>query len=119
MQRNVARTGGIDWHVLATRLSGAPSLFAAVMTQRSADPEGIFNAVVCARTRAARISRGLSQAEVARALGINRSAYARHETHQPLPLHLLQDFVELTGADYDALFASVEMDGRAEIPRSA
>ena len=73
----------------------------------------------CARTRAARIARGLSQAEVARALGISRAAYARYEADQPLPLHLVEEFVELVGADYDELFASVERDGRAEIPRSA
>ena len=89
------------------------------MTERARGRERVFNEVFCARTRAARIARGLSQADVARALGISRAAYARYETVQPLPLHLVPDFVELTGADCDALFASVEMDGGAEIPRSA
>jgi transcriptional regulator with XRE-family HTH domain len=68
----------------------------------------IFNQVFCARIRAARRARGLSQADVARALGISRAAYARYEAHTPLPLWFVADFVELAGADYDQLFAEVE-----------
>jgi hypothetical protein len=33
------------------------------MAEPSADPETMFNQVFCARTRAARIARGLSQAD--------------------------------------------------------
>ena len=61
------------------------------MTQPSPDQDRVFDQVFCARTRAARIARGLSQAEVARALGISRAAYARYEADQPLPLHLVEE----------------------------
>jgi transcriptional regulator with XRE-family HTH domain len=74
----------------------------------------VFDQVFCARIRAARRARGLSQADVAQALGISRAAYTRYETHTPLPHHLVLDFVELTGADYVELLAEVETQELAE-----
>src|SRR5947207_8920261 len=72
-----------------------------------ADPAAIFARVFRARIRAARRARVLSQADVARALGISRSAYARYETRTSLPHHLIEDFVELTGADFHELLSAV------------
>ena len=77
------------------------------------DRPAIFDQVFCARIRAARRARGLSQADVARALGISRAAYSRYEAHTPLPFHLIEDFVELTGADFKKLFAIVETEDPA------
>ena len=72
-----------------------------------ADPAAIFARVFRARIRAARRARVLSQADVARALGISRSAYARYETRTSLPHHLIEDFVELTGVDFHELLSAV------------
>jgi transcriptional regulator with XRE-family HTH domain len=79
------------------------------LNRTSPDPEAVFVKVFCARIRAARRARGLSQADVARALGISRAAYGRCEADTPLPHHLIEDFVTLTGADFEGLFASVEV----------
>jgi transcriptional regulator with XRE-family HTH domain len=79
------------------------------LNRTSPDSEAVFVKVFCARIRAARRARGLSQADVARALGISRAAYGRCEADTPLPHHLIEDFVTLTGADFEGLFASVEV----------
>lgn len=65
----------------------------------------IFARVFCARIRAARRARRLSQAELARRLGVSRAAYARYEAHTPLPIELAADFAKLTGAALEKLFA--------------
>jgi transcriptional regulator with XRE-family HTH domain len=54
-----------------------------------------------ARTRAARKARGTTQADIARALGISRAAYWTYENRTPLPHHLVEEFVAITGVDLD------------------
>jgi DNA-binding XRE family transcriptional regulator len=65
----------------------------------SPDLEAAFNAAFRARVRAARKAQGMTQADMARLLGISRASYARYETRTLLPLHLVEEFVEITGAD--------------------
>jgi DNA-binding XRE family transcriptional regulator len=56
-----------------------------------------------ARVRALRTAAGLSQAEVATALGISVQAYTHWEKHSPMPARAVPAFIELVGADYHYL----------------
>ena len=46
----------------------------------------------------------MSQADIARLLGISRSAYARYEIGTPLAHHLIEEFVAITGVHIERLF---------------
>jgi DNA-binding XRE family transcriptional regulator len=71
---------------------------------------GGFNATFCARLRVARVAGGITQAEIAQALGVNLSSYQKYETRTPLPHRLVERFVVLTGADFAELFAPPPCD---------
>ena len=49
----------------------------------------------------------MTQADMARLLGISCSAWARYETRSMLPPHLVGEFVEITRADIEELFAPI------------
>jgi transcriptional regulator with XRE-family HTH domain len=51
-----------------------------------------FKQAFLARTRAARKACGMSQADIARALGISRAADWTYERRTTLPHHLLEEF---------------------------
>lgn len=63
-----------------------------------------FAKTFLARVRAAREATGMTQAEMARVLGIRQSAYEKYETRTPLPHRLIVHFAAVTGADVDQLF---------------
>jgi DNA-binding XRE family transcriptional regulator len=71
---------------------------------RAEDPEEEFNRLFCARVQVARKACGMTQADIARLLGISRSAYARYEIGTPLAHHLIEEFVAITGVDIEMLF---------------
>jgi DNA-binding XRE family transcriptional regulator len=93
MTRNTARTCRSRGHVLDTRFR-----FVRPVT----DPN--FERVFCARVRAARQACGMTQVDIARALGVSRSAYASYETRRPLPHYLLEEFAAITKVDIAHLF---------------
>jgi DNA-binding XRE family transcriptional regulator len=83
--------------------------------QRPTDPSALKRAFLeafRARTRAARKARGMSQADIARALGISRAAYWTYETRTPLAHHLIEEFVAITGVDFDELFGVAPTSSR-------
>jgi len=51
-----------------------------------------FNKAFCARVRAARINSGLTQKQVATALGIEKDTYKQYELRSPLPGYLIERF---------------------------
>lgn len=57
-----------------------------------------------ARVRAARIARGLTQAEMAQALSIGSEAYRAYEKRTPLPHNLIIPFARITGVEIEYLF---------------
>jgi transcriptional regulator with XRE-family HTH domain len=63
-----------------------------------------FERAFCARVRAARQACGMTQVDLARALGISRRAYQKYQTRTPLPHHLLEEFAAITGVDIEHLF---------------
>jgi transcriptional regulator with XRE-family HTH domain len=63
-----------------------------------------FRALFCARIRALRRARHMTQAEMAQALGVGAEAYRAYETRSPLPHHLIEPFARITGIDIDELF---------------
>jgi len=46
----------------------------------------------------------MTQADIARALGISLGAYQKYETRTPLPHHLVEEFAKITGVAIGALF---------------
>lgn len=71
-----------------------------------------FKQAFRARTRAARKARGMSQADIARALGISRATYWTYEARRPLAHHLIEEFVAITGVDLDELFGVAPKSSR-------
>jgi transcriptional regulator with XRE-family HTH domain len=67
-------------------------------------PAANFDRAFCARVRAAREARNMTQADIARALGISLGAYQKYETRTPLPHHLVEEFAKITGVAIGALF---------------
>jgi transcriptional regulator with XRE-family HTH domain len=70
----------------------------------SSDREAEFNRAFCGRVRAARKASGMTQADMARLLGISRSTYGRYETRTPLAHDLIEEFVAITGIAIKDLF---------------
>jgi DNA-binding XRE family transcriptional regulator len=66
-----------------------------------------FNQVFCARVRAARQACGITQAEMARRLGVSLASYWKYENRTPLPHHLAGEFVDITGIDLAELYVGV------------
>lgn len=58
------------------------------------------------RTRRARKTAGLTQDEMAEALGISKYTYPKYESRSPLPHYLVPRFLLLTGATADELFST-------------
>jgi DNA-binding XRE family transcriptional regulator len=58
----------------------------------------------CARVRAAREARGLTQAEMAAALGVGGEAYRAYEKRTPVPHYLIERFARIAGVDIEYLF---------------
>jgi transcriptional regulator with XRE-family HTH domain len=63
-----------------------------------------FRTVFCARVRALRIAQGMTQAEMAEALGIGGEAYRSYESRALMPHHLVEAFARITGEEIDRLF---------------
>lgn len=63
-----------------------------------------FLEAFCARVRAARKARGLTQAEMANALRIGAEAYRAYEKRTPLPHFLVEQFARVTGIEIEYLF---------------
>lgn len=62
----------------------------------------------CDRVRRAREARGLTQAEMAQALGIRLKTYEKYETRSPLRHHLIEPFAAITGTEVERLFEGCE-----------
>jgi transcriptional regulator with XRE-family HTH domain len=67
--------------------------------QTAADFLGGF----CLRVREARKARGLTQAEMAQALGVGPEAYRAYEKRTPLPHFLIERFARITGTEIEFL----------------
>lgn len=65
---------------------------------------GDFLKGFCERVRAARKARGLTQMEMAAALGIGHEAYRAYEKRTPLPHFLVERFARITGVEIEYLF---------------
>ena len=63
----------------------------------------VFNAAVRRRTRELRKAAGLSQAQVAEALGMTQQTYSHFESRSVMPLHLMPAFARLVGTDCNSL----------------
>ena len=57
-----------------------------------------FRTVFCARVRALRIAQGMTQAEMAQALGVGAEAYRAYENRAPMPHHLVEPFARITAS---------------------
>lgn len=64
-----------------------------------------FNTEFCARTRAAREAKGLTQIEMAQVLGIMADTYSKYERRTPLPHRFIPIFCLVCGVPLDDLFA--------------
>jgi transcriptional regulator with XRE-family HTH domain len=63
-----------------------------------------FRTVFCARIRALRVAQGMTQAEMAKALGIGGEAYRTYENRALMPHHLVEPFARITGVEIEGLF---------------
>lgn len=59
-----------------------------------------FNRQFRERVKAARTDRGLTQQDVATALGIKKERYVKWETRSPMPVQFIERFSILTGTDF-------------------
>jgi transcriptional regulator with XRE-family HTH domain len=73
-----------------------------------------FTTALCARVRALRQATGMTQAGMAKALGVGAEAYRTYETYIPLPHVLIEPFARLTGTTVEYL-----VTGREPAPRRA
>ena len=80
------------------------------------DPAG-FARGFCTRVRSLRRAAGMTQAEMALALGVTVAAYEKYETRSPLPHHLVEPFAALTGAGVEELLSAATPRGRRGPPR--
>jgi DNA-binding XRE family transcriptional regulator len=67
--------------------------------QANPTPAAAFNAAFCQRVAATRRAAGLTQLQVADALGMPQRSYQHFEGRSPLPVHLIMPFADLVGAD--------------------
>jgi hypothetical protein len=72
------------------------------------EEEAAFNKAFCARTRALRRTARKTPVQIARALGLAPRVYARYETREALPPHLLEPFAKATGSRIDDLYGIAE-----------
>lgn len=71
-----------------------------------------YNAAFCERTTAARLGTGMSIAEMARALGVNKDTYAKTEKRGPLPHYLIERFCRLANVDLHYLVTGALDSGK-------
>src|SRR5438067_1093303 len=64
------------------------------------------------RMRAAREAHGLTQADLAKLLGLSRHAYEKYETRSRLPHHLIEAFAQIVGVTIAWLVSGREDIGR-------
>lgn len=69
-----------------------------------------FEAEFKARTKEAREAKGLTQVQMATALGMDQGKYKQYETRSMLPHEYIGQFLLITGRSYEWLFT-----GRARI----
>ena len=69
----------------------------------SSQPAAVYTKSILDRTRAARMNRGWSQAEMAQFLGIGVEVYKKYETRTPLPHRFMDLFCTLTGISIEFL----------------
>lgn len=76
------------------------------MLQRMKDDDGAsgFKAAFTSRTQELRERRGFSQREMAVALGVETSAYAKYESRSFLPHHLIPRFCAICNISADEIF---------------
>lgn len=58
-----------------------------------------YKKALIARVKAARVASGLTQEEVALAIGATRDRVLKYESRTPLPTYLIEPFAEATGQD--------------------
>lgn len=75
-----------------------------------------FNRNYIMRVRAARLDSGLSQADMAKALGISKDRYQKYEQRSPLPLHLVERFALICRVDPWFLITGRQVERR--IPKA-
>ena len=73
-----------------------------------------FNEAFCTRTRELREATGMSQIEMAGALGVSAEAYRKYEKRSPLPHYLVIRFCAITKEPLADLFKYAQ---NARIPR--
>lgn len=73
-----------------------------------------FEAEFKARTKEARETKGLTQVQMATALGMDQGKYKQYETRSVLPHEYIEQFLLITGRNYEWLFT-----GRARITQAA
>jgi len=59
------------------------------------------------RVQTARERRGMSQEEMAAALAVAKSPYAKYETRSLMPHHMVPTFLAITGASWEWLFTGI------------
>jgi transcriptional regulator with XRE-family HTH domain len=62
-----------------------------------------------AHMRQLREAKGMSQREVALAIGTKMEAYRKYETRSPLPLHLVPRVAGLFGVDIGSMFVAAAL----------
>ena len=70
----------------------------------------------CTRVRTARKARGLTQAEMAAALGVGGEAYRAYEKRTPLPHFLIERFCRIAGVEIEYLFTGRRRRTDRKIP---
>ena len=69
------------------------------------NPLSDYELAFVARTFAAREAKSLTQDKLAAQLcGVSRGTYKQYETRNPLPHHLIDDFLRETGVSWEYLF---------------
>lgn len=63
--------------------------------------EAAFVEAFCARIQRLRVLRGLTQDEMATALGIPLARYKKYETRSPIPAYLIERFATIVGRDIE------------------
>ena len=69
-----------------------------------------FKLAFCRRIKHAREDRGLSQTEMAVALGIKKDRYVKYENRSPMPAMFIERFSRITGKDIEFLITGRQAD---------
>jgi DNA-binding XRE family transcriptional regulator len=87
----------------------------ALVTQHRAAPADVpaaFSEAFRTRTRQLRVATGMTQAQMAEALGIEFRTYQKYEQRSPLPHHLIVPFAKLVRCDVRHLLGAPALRNR-------